>query len=56
MWRPASEDDHYIELEKREFLSTSMNDETLNAGWNHFTEEIPAKWKLVVSLILGVCE
>ena len=43
-WRPASEDDHYIELEKREFLSTSMNrSETLNAGWNHFTEEIPAK-------------
>jgi hypothetical protein len=31
-------------LEKREFLSISMNrSETLNAGWNHFTEEIPAK-------------
>jgi LmbE family N-acetylglucosaminyl deacetylase len=41
---PARENDHYIELEKREFLSTSMNrSETLNAGWNHFTEEIPAK-------------
>jgi hypothetical protein len=35
---------HYNELEKHEFLSTSMNrSETLNAGWNHFTEEIPAK-------------
>ena len=43
-WRPAREDDQYIELEKREFLSNSMNrSETLNAGWNHFTEEIPAK-------------
>ena len=41
---PARENDHYIELEKREFLSTSMNrSETLNVGWNHFTEEIPAK-------------
>ena len=41
---PARENDHYIELEKREFLSISMNrSETLNAGWNHFTEEIPAK-------------
>jgi len=41
---PARENDHYIELEKREFLSTSMNrSETLNAGWNHFTEGIPAK-------------
>ncbi|MEL0334885.1 MAG: hypothetical protein VW980_03745, partial [Flavobacteriales bacterium] len=43
-WGPARENDHHIELEKREFLSTSMNrSETLNAGWNHFTEEIPAK-------------
>ena len=41
---PARENDHYIECEKREFWSTSMNrSETLNAGWNHFTEEIPAK-------------
>jgi LmbE family N-acetylglucosaminyl deacetylase len=43
-WRPARVNNHYNELEKHEFLSTSMNrSETLNAGWNHFTEEIPAK-------------
>ena len=43
-WRPRTENDHYVKLEKHQFLSSSMNrSETLNAGWNHFTEEVPAK-------------
>lgn len=43
-WRPVSEDDHFVQLEKHDFLSSSINrSEKLNAGWNHFTEEIPAK-------------
>ena len=43
-WRPGTVDDPHINIEKHEILSTSINrSETLNAGWNHFTEEIPAK-------------
>ena len=43
-WRPVTEDDHFVQLEKHDFLSSSINrSEKLNAGWNHFTEEIPAK-------------
>src|SRR6056300_1651157 len=43
-WRPVTEDDHFVQLEKHDFLSSSINrSEILNAGWNHFTEEIPAK-------------
>jgi len=43
-WRPVTEDDHFVQLEMHDFLSSSINrSETLNAGWNHFTEEIPAK-------------
>jgi len=42
--RPVTEDDHFVQLEKHDFLSSSINrSEILNAGWNHFTEEIPAK-------------
>jgi LmbE family N-acetylglucosaminyl deacetylase len=43
-WKPSTVDDHHIKLEKHEFLSTTINrSETLNTGWNHFTEEIPVK-------------
>ena len=43
-WKPGTVDDHHIKLEKHEFLSTTINrSETLNTGWNHFTEEIPVK-------------
>jgi LmbE family N-acetylglucosaminyl deacetylase len=43
-WRPVTEDDHFVQLEKHDFLSSSINrSEKLNVGWNHFTEEIPAK-------------
>ena len=45
-WRPGTADEHYVKLEKNEFLSTSINrSEKLHVGWNHFTEEIPAKMK-----------
>lgn len=43
-WRLVTEDYHFVQLEKHDFLSSSINrSEKLNAGWNHFTEEIPAK-------------
>lgn len=43
-WRPVTEDDHFVQLEMHDFLSSSIKrSEILNAGWNHFTEEIPAK-------------